>query len=331
MTTKEEQMGKKLFYAILLAGFLMLVIFPSAPATAQEKISIGVLLQSEGPFKESSLHIEKTLSEEGFNASRVEYVRISVENKIENVKDAVAAFRKANVKLIIVYGTNAVVETLKMVRDIPVIWSFLVSADLAKESRRKFNLGDNFTGVVVLPFTDNLLKLGLKIKPIKHVGMLSNEREENAKKHIEGIVKTCEVFKIKTTVLPYGREEDATGAFAKLCSMKGIDAVIFPRDTMQVKKMKDFLPIIRKNNMFTMGSDASFSQDSVVSLSNSSRHLGWETGRVAAKILKGAKPADIPIASVSQFDVIANVKLAKEVNVGIPVEVLQGASKIIKD
>ena len=48
------------------------------------------------------------------------------------------------------------------------------------------------------------------------------------------------------------------------------------------------------------------------------------------KILKGAKPADLPVQQAKKFEFIVNLKAAKEINLTIPVRVLERANQVIK-
>ena len=53
-------------------------------------------------------------------------------------------------------------------------------------------------------------------------------------------------------------------------------------------------------------------------------------GRLCGQILKGAKPADLPVEQPMKFEFIVNLKAAKQIGLTIPPNVLVRADKVMK-
>ena len=87
--------------------------------------------------------------------------------------------------------------------------------------------------------------------------------------------------------------------------------------------VKTRLPVMYTQQMFVLeGGLMSYAADS------------FEQGRRAAiyvdRILKGAKPADLPVQQPTKFELMINLKAAKQIGVTIPQKVLARADKVIK-
>jgi putative ABC transport system substrate-binding protein len=74
-------------------------------------------------------------------------------------------------------------------------------------------------------------------------------------------------------------------------------------------------------------------------VAESAAHMSYGTnyidlyGRAAVyvdKILKGAKPAELPVQQATKFEFVINLKAAKQIGLTIPVRVLERANKVIK-
>ena len=57
---------------------------------------------------------------------------------------------------------------------------------------------------------------------------------------------------------------------------------------------------------------------------------GFESGLLAARVLRGERPADIPFVSVAKINIIINLKAAESFGIRIPPDLVAKATKVIR-
>jgi putative tryptophan/tyrosine transport system substrate-binding protein len=87
--------------------------------------------------------------------------------------------------------------------------------------------------------------------------------------------------------------------------------------------VKSRLPAIYTNSLFVYAGG-------LMTYSASITDLDRRAARYVDKILKGAKPADLPVEQPTKFEFIINLKAAKQIGLTIPPNVLVRADKVIK-
>ena len=127
------------------------------------------------------------------------------------------------------------------------------------------------------------------------------------------------------------RTEDEARAAISGLKKSEVDGIFSPRLAVARIFPGLILEIAPKRAMPTMFDDAFFvERGGLASYAANTYELGRQAARLVDKILKGAKPADIPVEQPTKFELAINLKAAKALGITIPQSMLLRANKVIE-
>jgi len=162
------------------------------------------------------------------------------------------------------------------------------------------------------------------------IALLVNPSDPNAERFINAMEQAASAKGIKLRILKAGTESEIDDAFASLVQLRTDGLIVSPnaffvsrREQLVVLASRYAIPAIYPRRQFaTAGGLISYGS----SLTAVYRRMGIYVG----KILNGAKPADLPVQQPSIFQLVVNLKTAKELGLTIPPSILARADEVIE-
>ena len=147
-------------------------------------------------------------------------------------------------------------------------------------------------------------------------------------------VKQTEVagqpLKVKIQVLPVKDPSEFQSAYAAM-RRENAKALILIQGSFTLFHRKQLIELATKNRLPTMCETLRWTEDGCLLSYGPDVNYQWRRAAVFVdKILKGAKPADLPVEQPTKFELIINLKTAKQIGVTIPQTVLYRADRVIK-
>ena len=147
---------------------------------------------------------------------------------------------------------------------------------------------------------------------------------------LNAIKVAAKVLALKVDTLEVRRLSDFEDAFGAAARMRAQGVVILSSPLMSRRGAELAAPAIAKRlatiSLFRENATGGCLMSYGPSLADAYRRLGSLTGR----ILKGAKPGDLPLERPTKFELVINVKTAKALNLTIPQTLLLRADQIIE-
>jgi len=134
----------------------------------------------------------------------------------------------------------------------------------------------------------------------------------------------------KTEVLEIKSFSDLDGTFESASARRPDGLLILSSPIVSVNS-KQLAELSLKHRLPAIFLFANFARTGgLIAYGPNLEDLYRETGAMAGKILKGAKPADLPAERPTRFDLVVNLKTAKALNLTMPTSMLLRANEVIE-
>jgi putative ABC transport system substrate-binding protein len=325
----------KNFFCVLV---IIAVVGLGAIVEAQERVKvprIGVLFPgSPITFSLRTKAFLDGLSELGY----VEGKTISIEwrwaeDKVERLPELAAELVRLNVDVFVANGTPAIKAAKNATQTIPIVMAVVgdpVGIGLVASLGRP---GGNLTGLSILApeLSGKRLELLKEVVPkLSRVAAMLNPTNPVYRAELQETQDAARVLGVQIQSIEVSDLNTLQDGFTAL-SRDRVGALLVLTDAIFYSMRGRIVEYAAKSRLPAMYWGREFADDGgLMSYGPNTNELFRRSALYVDKILKGTKPADLPVEQPTKFELVINLKTAKQIGLTIPPNVLARADKVIK-
>jgi putative ABC transport system substrate-binding protein len=254
------------------------------------------------------------------------------EGRYENLAEIAAEFVRLKVDVIVTYATPPVVAAKQATADIPIVSAVMgdpVGTGLVASLARP---GGNVTGLSVLTpdLAGKRLELLREVVPgLRRLAFLGNVGNPITALEMGEVQTAARTLGLHLVTLEIRRAEDIVPAFETLKSdaqalyVAGDPLVLANRVRINTLALVARLPAFYNERAYVEAGG-------LMSYGVNWPDLFRRTAELVDKILRGAKPGDIPVEQPTKFDFVVNLTTAKALGLEVPPTLLARADEVIE-
>jgi putative tryptophan/tyrosine transport system substrate-binding protein len=301
---------------------------PAVPVVAY--LSAGT---SDGDARPVAAFVEG-LRESGYEDGKtVQIIYRWGENKYDRLPSMASDLVRDRVAAIAAFGTPAVRAAKAATTEIPVVFTTIANPVQIGFVASLNRPGGNMTGVTLLTVevAPKLLDMVRGVVPsATAIALLLNPTNPNSETQSKSTQEAAGRLGLQLHVLNASTERDFDPAFAKLAELRA-GALIIGQDVFFNAESTKLAALALRHAIPAIYSQAEFTAAGGLMSYGASRADAWrQAGRYVGRILKGEKPADLPVVQPTKFDLTINLRTAKALGVAVPTSLLASADTVIE-
>src|SRR5215467_7511611 len=258
----------------------------------------------------------------------------SAGGKVERLPALAAELAKIPAAVIASTGGEAVARAAKAATSkIPIV--FTTSSDVVKGGLvASLNRpGGNITGVSLLGYELDSKRLQLLRELLPRastIGVLMDSHNPAIAATLPQMKAAADSNGQRLVVLDARTEVDIDATFASLRS-KGVDAVLVTTNPFYEGRRDDIVALAKRHSVPVLYPWRGYMVGGgLISYGTSFTESYRQAGLYVGRILKGEKPADLPVVQATKFELLVNVKTAKSMRLTVPPSILIAADEVIE-
>jgi putative ABC transport system substrate-binding protein len=259
--------------------------------------------------------------------------RRHAEGKLDRLPELAAELVRLNVDVLVTSGPTATRPAKGATSTIPIVMTFdddpVGSGFVASLARP----GGNITGLSTLApeISGKQLELLKEIVPrLSRVAVFGTSTRQGTAQALKELELAAGAFAVKLQYLDIEDPKDTETAF-RAASKGRADALLVLQSPVFNSQRAQIADLAQKSRLPAAYPRREFVEDGgLMSYGASISDLDRRAATYVDKILKGAKPADLPVEQPIKFEFVINLKAAKQIGLTVPPNVLARADRVIK-
>ena len=319
------------FLAILTLGSIGTDLFKKEHQDANKVVKVGILqFVTHDALDQIEKGIEDGLKEAGYKGDKVKITLLNAEGDQSKIQTMSKQLVNDKNDVVIGIATPAAQGLAAATKDIPVIMGAISDPVGAKLVKNLKHPEGNVTGTsnqVPIKQTVDLVK---SLTPnAKTIGILYASSEDNSKSQVESFKKYAEKdgLNVVEYAVPSTNEINTT-----MSVMTGkVDAIWTPQDNTIASAFSTVISSANQAKIPVYTTvDTMVKEGGLASVAQSQYELGKATARSAVKVLNGKKVKDVPVDVIDDGTPTLNLKVAQDLNITIPDDVLKQSDIAVK-
>ncbi|HEX2135468.1 MAG TPA: ABC transporter substrate-binding protein [Microvirga sp.] len=268
----------------------------------------------------------------------VEGRNLSIEHRVgdgrpERLDEVAAELVQLAPDVIVVAGRAAAVAAARATRTIPIVFAPVGDPVLSGLVSSLAQPGGNVTGVALYASELNQKRLEVlkeAVPGIRRVALLYNENNPNHSVFWRDTRSAGEALGLDLRLVLAKGISDLDAAFTAMEREK-VDALVVPPDAEFDSGRQQIVGLAGERRLPTMYEHRAFvDAGGLMSYGPSIDRMSYRAAAYVDKILKGARPSDLPIEQPSIFELFINLNAAKALGLDIPQAILLRADEVIE-